>query len=69
MRWPHSRMLVDEGAPGATQAEAWMQTNVYQVISGATAPEGTGIGLAADPSWAIAPRTDKNALPAQPTAP
>ncbi len=62
-------MAVDQGAPGAAAAEAWMQTHVRQLIGGATAPEGTGIGLAADPSWAIAPRTDKNALPAQPTAP
>ncbi len=52
--------LVDEAAPGAAQAETWMQANVYQplAISGS---------LAADPSWAIVPRTDNNPLPAQPT--
>ncbi len=62
MRWPHSRHLVDEGAPGATQAEAWIKAHVYQplVASGS---------LAADPSWAIVPRTDHNTLPAQPIAP
>ncbi len=52
--------LVDAGVPGAVQAEAWMQANVYQ-------PLLTGGSLAADPSWAIVPRTDTNTLPAQPT--
>ncbi len=54
--------LVDAGVPGAVQAEAWMQANVYQ-------PLLTGGSLAADPSWAIVPRTDTNTLPSQPLTP
>ncbi len=54
-------LLVDEGAPGAAQAEAWVNANVYQAL----VANGQ---LASDPSWAIVPRTDQNALPPQPTA-
>jgi hypothetical protein len=52
--------LADEDAPGAAQAEAWMQPNVYAAI---------GAQWATDPSWAIIPRTDTNVLPPQPTTP
>jgi hypothetical protein len=55
--------LVDEGAPGAAQAWQWMHTNVYQPIAASASP------WSSDPSWAIVPRTDTNALPPQPTAP
>ncbi|HEY3909141.1 MAG TPA: hypothetical protein VGM07_04535 [Stellaceae bacterium] len=54
--------LVDEGAPGASQAEAWVTANIYQ-------PLAAGGQLASDPSWAIVPRTDTNALPPMPTTP
>ena len=55
-------MLDDAGAPGAAQAESWLQTNVV-------APALVfGDPLAGNPKWDIAPRTDSNTLPAIPTA-
>ncbi len=53
-------MAVDHGDAGATQAWRWYRPNVYQMI-----PQDA---LQGDPKWAIVPRTDTNALPAQPTA-
>jgi hypothetical protein len=49
--------LADQGAPGAAQAWSWLNANVRAVVS-----------FANDPKWDIVPRTDTNALPAQPTA-
>ncbi|HEY3910671.1 MAG TPA: hypothetical protein VGM07_12380 [Stellaceae bacterium] len=54
--------LVDDGAPGAAQAETWVGANVYQ-------PLVANGSLEADPSWAIVPRTDENTLPPRPTSP
>jgi hypothetical protein len=57
-------MQVDEGAPGAARAWSWMRANVYT-------PEITSTVQSmpwnTNPSWLIVPRTDTNALPAQPT--
>ncbi|HTV44238.1 MAG TPA: hypothetical protein VMF05_02885 [Stellaceae bacterium] len=55
--------LVDEGAPGAAQAWAWMTANVYTPVL------DSGYSWTTDPSWAIVPRTDDNTLPPQPTTP
>ena len=55
---PGLAMLVDEGAAGAAAAWRWWEINVYKAV-----PD-----FGADPKWAIVPRTDANALPAQPTA-
>ena len=52
-------MMVDAGDPGAAAAWAWFLPNVYRAIPPAD--------LAADPKWAIVPRTDTNALPPIPT--
>ncbi|HEY3912275.1 MAG TPA: hypothetical protein VGM07_20675 [Stellaceae bacterium] len=53
--------LVDEAAPGAAQAEAWVKAHIHD-------PMVSNGALERDPSWAIVPRTDRNTLPPQPTA-
>jgi len=57
--------LVDEGAAGASTAWSWMAANVQAPIAAASS---AGLPWSQDPSWNIVPRTDANALPAQPTA-
>lgn len=37
---------LDEGVPGAAQAEIWMKANIYRPLFGS--------GSTSDPSWAIA---------------
>jgi hypothetical protein len=60
--WAAAGMLVNAGVSGAPQAHSWLRINVYQPIAASG-------GWAQDPSWDILPRTDHNALPAQPTTP
>ncbi|HUC69986.1 MAG TPA: hypothetical protein VMS01_02220, partial [Stellaceae bacterium] len=57
---PGLAMAVDHGDAGAVPAWDWFASNVYQGITRGAIP--------GDPKWAIVPRTDTNALPAQPTA-
>jgi len=57
--------LVDQGAVGAAQAWSWVKANVHDPLMALTMPGGPA--YESDPSWDIVPRTDTNALPAQPT--
>jgi hypothetical protein len=59
--WAAMAGLVNAGVSGAAQAEAWLNTNVYQPILNSGS-------WAADPSWDIVPRTDTHTLPAVATA-
>jgi hypothetical protein len=58
---PGLAMLVDQDVPGASAAWLWYDTNGYSLPNAISWRNG-------DPRWAIAPRTDANVLPAQPTA-
>lgn len=60
--YPHLRLggmaaLVDQGAPDAAAAWAWLEANVIPHCD-----------YSQDPSWKLIPRDDNNVLPAQPTA-